>query len=89
MNVTEKPMGIVKVEIQIGEEAAVGLAVPKRLEAGGRLVDHMQRSTAEQNQLAALCDATGPAAEQTQRTSIGSWPLGRRDRPHNASCRRH
>jgi hypothetical protein len=57
-------MGVVRVEIPIDEEAAIGLTDPNRLEAVGRLVSHMLRPTAEHNPLAALLDATGRAAEQ-------------------------
>jgi hypothetical protein len=61
---TEEPMGVVRVEIPIDEEAAIGLADPNRLEAVGRLVSHLLRPTTEHNPLAALLDATGRAAEQ-------------------------
>ena len=61
-------MGVVRVEIPIDEEAAVGLADPNRMDAVGRLVSHMLRPTAEHNPLAALLDATGRAAEQARLT---------------------
>jgi precorrin-4 methylase len=57
-------MGVVRVEIPIGQEAAIRLADPNRLEAVGRLVSHILRPTAEHIPLAILLEATGPAAEQ-------------------------
>jgi hypothetical protein len=57
-------MGVVRVEIPIDEEAAVGLADPNRLEAVGRLVSHMLRPTTEHNPLAAQLVAAGRATDE-------------------------
>jgi len=79
-------MGVVRVEIPIDEEAAIGLADPNRLEAVGRLVSHMLHPTAEHNPLAALLGGTGRAAEQTGLTQedidqeLAAWKADRTPR---------
>jgi hypothetical protein len=57
-------MGVVKVEIPIDEEAAVGLGDPNRLEAVGRLVSRLLKPTSNDDPFARLLDAIGDAAEK-------------------------
>ena len=58
-------MGVVRVEILIDEDAAIGLADPNWLEAVGRLVSHMLRPTTEHN----------------PRPPCSTPPAGRRSKP--------